>query len=136
MKPVRDTSAGKALSAWIILDPAGLHVATVQAHFGGSGVARVDVYQKDGSPRQQGRAGGYGYDKLTSALSGMTIDGQALTNHCSREGAPKRPEGSATYPDDMLAPLGYHFANGRRDCYREAGLDYLKALGYRVIQAI
>ena len=83
-KYVTDTKAGKSLSAYVILNKKGQHVATVRAHFSDGGTCLVNVHcDKDGF--QRATAGGYGYDKFTAALS---------------------------------------------------GLDYLKALGYRVIQAI
>ena len=44
------------------------------------------------------------------------------------------------FPHDFQPPAGYHVANwtdkGYADCYKESGLDYLKRLGYSVIQAI
>ncbi len=151
---------------------------------------------------QSAKASGWGYDKLTSALSGLTIDGHELTNHCERDGAPKPPKGRKLYPRDAKPRKGYSFSNyttisratgntiyrdewisrayealgigdardnhknvdeknarwdevaakahdletewrksddceaGYSDCYRLSGLDYLKAMGYRVIQAI
>lgn len=105
----------------------------------------------------QSVARGYGYDKKTSALAGLVIDGIALTDHCSRFGAPDRP--GAVYPSDFPVPAGYTLANyrsgdstwsdgsprfpdmpkdsaGYTDCYRHSGLEILSRLGYRVIQAI
>lgn len=109
---------------------------------------------------QQAKAGGYGYDKLTACLSGMWIDGHKLTDHCGER--LKYPRGKKYFPADFKAPKGYRLANfgtyqestgrnvdrwapetetgasvtGYSDCYRLAGLDYLAAIGYRVIQAI
>lgn len=151
MKQVRETAAGKAISAYIVLRADGTHVATVQAFHGGS--CQVDVWNfgpdnptaakrdaaRDFGP-QQYRAGGYGYDKFAAALAGVEIDGHHLTDHCG--GSLKPPEGATGWPRDATAPAGYHFANWNRDrdewgdCYRHAGLKYLEALGYRVIQAI
>ena len=150
MKQVRETAAGKSISAYVILNAKGDQVATVQAHFGGGGTCSVDCWTTGDKypPLQQGRASGYGYDKFGAAIAGFVIDSHKLTNHCERTGAPKPPKGRKTYPSGYQAPKGYRLANymdaersgdgeaGYRDCYREAGLDYLKALGYRVIQAI
>jgi hypothetical protein len=144
---VEETAAGRMISAWIILDKHGQEVAVVRAYHGNSRVL-VNIYQRDnasarslkakGDSRhfQHSHARGYGYDKLTAALSGHWIDGHKLTDHCSREGAPKLPKGCETYPDGFKIPKGYHFANGRRDCYRLSGLDFLQDLGYHVLRAI
>jgi hypothetical protein len=165
-KYVSDTIAGKSISAWIILKR-GKHIATVRAYSGASVLVNVfnhgnnrSLKNKEGTCRdisfQCGRAGGYGYDKLTAALSGLEIDGHKLTNHC-QVNLPAKP--GALYARDAKAPRGYSFANwhsrecvkidgeykmrdvrpekqGYTDCYRESGLRYLKAMGYSVIQAI
>lgn len=156
MKQVRETAAGKSIAAWIILNRKGDCVATIQAHYG-TGRTMVDVWTPQGRGPQQSWASGYGYDKLTNALSGVTIDGHKLTNHCARDGAPKMPKGRKLYPRDFKAPKGYSLANfstpehrsrwndsgdqlngeeGYSDCYRDSGLKYLEAIGYRVLQAI
>lgn len=41
---VRETSAGKSVSAFIVLNKKGEHVATVNAHFANSGRVTVDVW--------------------------------------------------------------------------------------------
>jgi hypothetical protein len=194
-KFVSETAAGKSVSAYVILNPKGKHVATVKAHFSNGGVCLVNVHDFGGE-FQHAKASGYGYDKFTAALAGMTIDGHAMTDHCSCKKAPKPPKGRLTFPRDYKAPKGYSLANfsyiskatggrfyrdhwqnlacdalgiardknltdsewvaiadkardlenawkasddcesGFSDCYRESGLNYLKALGYTVIQAI
>ena len=88
MKRISETAAGKSLSAWVVMNPGGLHVATVQAHFGPTGRTSVEVWNPHGAAVQRGSAGGYGYDKLTEALRGLSIDGHLLTGHCSRHRAP------------------------------------------------
>lgn len=60
---------------------------------------------------QTASAGGGGYDKFTAALSGMIIDGHAITNHCSRNGAPKPRKGMPCFPSDFKAPKGYSLSN-------------------------
>lgn len=155
MRQVRETAAGKAISARVILNPKGEHVATVQAYHGDA--CTVDVWHTRGAlDLQQGRASGYGYDKFTAALSGLTIDGHKMTDHCSKEGAPKPPKGRTTWPAGFKVKRGYTLANyktfnygpdgariplpdadaGYSSCFRLEGLKYLEALGYRVIQAI
>jgi hypothetical protein len=41
---VRETAAGKSISAYIVLNPKGKHVATVNAHFANSGMVTVDLW--------------------------------------------------------------------------------------------
>ncbi len=50
----------------------------------GAGRLRVLVCDRFGDKcePQAGSAGGYGYDKLTAALAGMTIDGYTMADHC------------------------------------------------------
>jgi hypothetical protein len=187
---VRETAAGKSISAYIVLDKKGRHIASVHAHFSNGGTCTVDVwnhggdaatertakalgYVLDDSGRitegkhagksayhvaglQHGRAGGYGYDKFTAALSGLVIDGHKLTDHCGERLAP--PKGRLWRDTDRarLARKGFSLSNwspanstngyGRKgvpadeagwvDAYRAEGLNYLTAMGYRVIKAI
>lgn len=42
-KQVRETAAGKSVSAWVVLNRKGQHVATVNAHYGNNSVS-VDVW--------------------------------------------------------------------------------------------
>lgn len=197
MKFVRDTAAGKSISALIVLNSKGAHVATVNVHYANSGRVSVDVWNlgdsacarsaetalKTGAVTpeklaqtvtiapdyfvtdedrtswaahklfglQQATAGGYGYDKLASALSGMIIDGHTLANHCGRvpEAEKARAQILKAHHSDpsnskvaeaKAAKIGARFANwsdGRwTGLHFIAGLDRLTALGYRVIQAI
>lgn len=110
VKYVSDTKAGKSVSAYVILNKKGEHVATVKAHFSDGGTCLVNVHD-DKAGFQSATARGYGYDKFTSALSGMTIDGHTMTNHCATSGAPKKPKGCNLYPRGVKAPKGYSFAN-------------------------
>lgn len=105
---------------------------------------------------QQGAAGGHGYDKLTAAMAGIWIDGHRLADHCgTAEPAAEKQrvrllrayEKAAAEPDfdhapwkEKAAKIGATFANYRdgryRNLYFEPGLDRLRTLSYRVIQAI
>jgi hypothetical protein len=195
-KYVHDTKAGKSISAYVVLNKKGEHVATIKAHFSDGGTCLVNVHDFNGE-FQHATAGGYGYDKFAAALSGMTIDGHKMTNHASSEGAPKPPKGRKTFPRDYRPKKGYSLANytsiskatgytiyrdewikrayaelgiadesndvknerwdevsekarelenawresddcetGYSSCFRESGLKYLQAIGYKVIQAI
>lgn len=190
---VSDTNAGKSISAYIILNKRGEHVATVRATWSNSGTCLVNVHDnKDGF--QHAKRRGYGYDKFTSALSGMTIDGHEMSDHCGVSLSP--PKGRKLFPRDYKPRKGYTLANwqevskesgrnldvydfdleargnlnfasdeelnnfesnalaierrkliaawresddcerGYTSCFRKSGLDYLNAIGYRVIQAI
>lgn len=150
MKYVSDTQAGRAISAWVILNKRNQHVATVQAHFGSVITVNVFNHPPSKTPGEAaGRAGGYGYDKLTAALAGLVVDGHKLSNHCGEN----RP---GLYDGKTPAPKGWQYANwtswewdgsgnrvdlpsekqGYTDCYRISGLEYLSAIGYQVIKAI
>lgn len=94
---------------------------------------------------QMGKAGGYGYDKVTAALSGLVIDGHTLANHSETDDKCKRllKRAAGKSYDECRALVkgkGYSFANwtdnGPSSCYKKPGLDYLRALGYDIIQAI
>lgn len=95
---------------------------------------------------QSKKASGYGYDRTIMALSGLWVDGHRLTDNCEVS-APEPKAGH--WPRDAKPPRGYHFANPKpmdpekpqgpwvyTDCYRIAGLEYLSAIGYRVILAL
>lgn len=190
-KQVRETAAGKAIGAYIVLNKKGEHVATIQAHYSNGGTVRVDVWQTSlaienccNRPElwarlpggedykvaawnmwhfQQGKAGGYGYDKFTAALSGLIIDGHTLADHCGRVpeaekarsallkryenafskaagGAPLAVENASKAWDERAGKIGARFTNWSAGRYQslhfEAGLGRLERLGYRVIQAI
>ena len=127
------------------------------------GAGRLTVYIVDGFAdrltTQKGTAGGYGYDKFVAALSSMTIDGHSLTDHAGQDEISKKllkaygkarlagAAGDKVY--QKARKLGYSFTNwsqaggyqpnkweGYQSCYREPGLDYLKALGYQVIDVL
>ena len=77
-KFVRETKAGKAISAYVVLNPSGEHVATVQAHFSES-VMILNVFHTDGTtPVQTATARGHGINKLAHALEGLTIEGAII----------------------------------------------------------
>lgn len=153
-KYVRETKAGKSVSAWVVLKR-HKQIATVQAHYSDGGTTLVNVFNYGKSksaethPFQSATAGGYGYDKLTAALSGLVIDGHELTDHCGRN---RKPEAGKLFPNTSNPPKGWQYSNfvwrdshgeklpadkqGYESCYRLPGLKYLEAIGYTVIQAI
>ena len=165
-KYVSDTAAGRAISAYVILNKRREHVSTVHIFHGGAVLVNVwnhttnaqarcaKARKTDRSERaahdayhfQHGRAGGYGYDKVTAALAGLIIDGHELTDHCGAR--LPLPKGATLFPRDFKVPAGYMLANWQGDrlnpdkpqgymsCHRMHGLEYLKAIGYNVIAAI
>lgn len=199
-KQVRETTAGAAISAYVVLNKKGEHVATVNAHYSNGGAVTVDVwnhgaavmrsfetarkngrvsekalaahadrapdYYKEQADRidwtardlyglQQGRAGGYGYDKFAAALAGLIIDGHTMADHCGRVPEAEKARaallrryakavaaganGNGKEWREKAARMGCHFANwGERfeSLHFIDGLNRLQALGYRVIRAI
>ncbi len=129
--------------------------AVINIAYPKDGAGRLTVYVVDafGETRtcERGQASGFGYDKVTAALRGLSVDGVKFTDHCGSDeksnawlaeyraahGADpelcKRIEGSARAD-------GYNFANwtdsGWSSCYRESGMDILRAMGYRIIKGI
>ena len=108
VKLVRESAAGKAISAWIVTNGRGECVAKVQAHFAPSGCVSVDVFDSGSAVVQHGRAGGYGYDKLTAALRGLVIAGHTLADHC--EVGLRPPRGLPGFPSDYRRK-GYQTGN-------------------------
>lgn len=155
-KQVRETTFGKGISAWVILRNDGRHVATVQAAFLDSGNVLVDVWGPH-SLEHQGKAGGYGYDKFTSALAGAKIDGHEIFDHSvgqykhDEDISPRFPELNSMLArynrnpkgkdwQDKAKEIGASFSNWQDGKYLSlyyiSGLERLTALGYKVIQAI
>jgi len=146
MKYVADTTGGKSISAYIVLNKKGDYVAKVTAFYSNGGTCLVNVFS-DLDGFQYATARGGGYDKFTSALAGMQIDGIRLFDHCGRtEGTKalqdKLPRLSLEVAQKRAANMGASLANydsGKghyTSVYMDSGLDRLKAFGYRVIQAI
>jgi len=129
-KYVHDTASGRIISAYVILNKRGKHVATVRAYHGSAVLVNVWNHSEDAQLRcararkvkiesertahdafyfQYGRAGGHGYDKFTAALSGLIIDGHELTNHCGAR--LPLPKGAKLFPCDFKVPPGYALAN-------------------------
>lgn len=123
MKYVSETNAGKSISAFIVLDKTGKQVAKIQVFYGSTVLVNVWAQQLDGlwGNIQIGRAGGYGYDKFTAALSGMEIMGIKLNDHCGQDNKTKAilknyikavKEGKPTEKYMLQAKkIGAHFAN-------------------------
>jgi hypothetical protein len=158
-KYVRETAAGKSISAYVILKD-GREVATVQMHHGAG--CLVNVWQRHGAylataaangpapmddateraafdlwAFQQGRATGYGYDKETAALSGLWIDGHELSDHCDSRFRQPAPDGGA-WPRDAKAPAGWSFTNWSAEALGGAGgwRDCYRYVGLGYLEAL
>lgn len=106
-KYVRETTAGKAIAAWVVLNKKRQCVATIQAHYGNSRTL-VNVFTSAEGLTHSASASGYGYDKFTAALSGAVIDGVKIVDHCGE--SLKTP--SCGYFSEKLAnKRGYRAAN-------------------------
>ena len=129
MKPIREYAAARSLSADVVLNPKGKHVATVRAHFADSGRVVVEVCHTDGETKtQRASAGGYGYDKFHSALAGLTIDGHTMADHSDGYNLPDAVtrlalDGVWTRAIAERLPKGYHCAN-----YNEAKGGYTSCI--------
>lgn len=140
MKQVRETQAGKAISAYVVLKD-GKICATIHAHYSKGGVVTVDVWED--RLTYQGRAGGYGYDKFTAALAGAAICGIKIHNHCETSDrsqavlkAYQNGEIDLAEAKEQAALIGARFANGNTSLYYESGLEILRHFGYIVHQVI
>ena len=137
MKQVRETVAAKMLQVFVVIK-GGKIISTIHSRDASSGMCTVDVWGKC-SIEHQGRAGGGGYDKFTSALSGAKVGGILLTDHCGGN-RPPYPKGFNYYPTESKPPKGYYFANGVEkgysDCFRHSGLSVLEHYGMTVEQVL
>ncbi len=143
---VRECAAARQISAHLVCkkmsDGCLKIIATVHFALYRSGRVRCDVWnEKTGTLSHQGVAGGYGYDKKTSALIGAEIDGHMCYDHCGQLHV--LPEGMEAFPHKYIVPEGYHLANwspqknGWEQCYRYAGLDFFRHhKGYTVEDVI
>lgn len=107
---VRETSAGKSISAWVILNKKGVHVATVNAHYSNGGRVSVDVWNM-------------GTEAVRRSFDTVRANGR-LSDADLAKRISKAPD---YYKTEKGRFTSLHF---------EGGLKRLEALGYQVIQAI
>ena len=151
------------VSSYTITHPKREGHAVINVAYPKDGAGRLTVYVRDCFGEQctttRGTAGGYGYDKFTAALSEHTIDGHLMSDHATQDSTSKRllkAYGKARLAGEdgekvrtRAKKLGYFFTNwsegggyqpngwnGWQSCYRGSGLELLRTLGYRIIQAI
>lgn len=148
MKNVNQSKQSDSISAYVILNKKGKHVATVQALYGNSGGVQVDVWGEYKLVHQV-KVGGYGYDKFTAALAGAVIDGIKIYDHCGgyepeekalKDKAVKLYAIDADKGKRFATKHGMRFANwvdGKpTSAYFDSGLDRLRSFGYQVIKAV
>jgi len=129
---ILDKPAVRQVSAGLILRN-GKKVGKWIAHYGQS---TVTVTLWDWTPpntipfgdkvirtTQSAKASGYGYDKFTACLAGMTFGGIELFDHSVRV-------------TDKRKTKGTHLANGGKDRFYDEGLNRLRAFGYDVIPVL
>lgn len=164
-REIEEHAAFARVGVIVITHPRKKGHARVLTAYPKDGAGRLTVYIVDGFgdhyTTQKGTAGGYGYDKKTAALSGLTVDGHEITDHCGQDATSARllkaygramlagDEVKAQAVVDRARKAGYQFANwtggcgykpnawaGYQSCYKLSGLDYLRALGYNVIEVL
>ena len=162
-REIEENAAFSRVGVKIVTHPKKSGHARILCAYPKDGAGRLTVYIVDGFgdrfTTQKGTAVGCGYDKFTAALSNMTIDGHNLTDHCGQDETSEKllkAYGKARLAGedgqkvvDKARKLGYSFPNwtsgggyqpnawtGYQSCYREPGLDYLRALGYQVIDVL
>lgn len=121
--------------------------AIVQFLYTKAGMVYCQVIDKiNGGLIHEGKAGGYGYDKASAALAGAIIDGVKIYDHCSlptendkqimRGLVEMHKRWGYELARDEAAKHGARMANGGENAYYEVGLDRLRVMGYKVIQAV
>ena len=100
---VNRTAAGKQISAWAVVRKSGPHAgeiaAKISAHYSGSRVL-VNVSDVEGFKSATGQ-------RLETALSGLTVDGVRLFDHCTvpEDGAKWLKKAAAIYKAHPLPEL-------------------------------
>ncbi len=152
VKQVRETIAGKYLSAYLVLSPVGHEVATIHVYKtqNSKGPLKwVDVFQ----PRSQDNGfSQYKGRDLTNAMAGGKIDGITLYDDCQTDEALQylllhyklaKTESEKMHIVKMGQDLGASWCNpglddepGWTQLYYITGLKRLEYFGYRVIQVL
>ena len=124
MKNIMDFAAVTKVGAHVIIRNNRV-VGKCITHYGDSvAVALYDwTPEGDTGKPQRARASGYGYDKFTSALDGMTFAGIKLYDH-------------AVNVRDKRVKRGIHTANGGASRFYDDGSNRLKAFGFTVARVL
>lgn len=139
-KYVSDTSYGKSVNAWVILSPDHKLIGKVSVAYFDSGNSLLNVFNWGKDQEEHGFqfARNYLVGNINSLLDGMYIDGHLLSDYCAIRLTPE----NEFFSRDFVCPVGFELANydpkldGWTSCFKKAGFEYLRALGYTVIQAI
>ena len=165
-REIEDNAAFSRVRAMLVIHPKkpGKY-AKILCAYPKDGAGRLTVYIVDCfgdiCTTQKGVASGYGYDKKTAALSKMSIDGHTLSDHCGRDNKSEKflkaygkaiKSGEPIKAEQVIEKAkkaGYTFTNwtssggyqpndwkGYQSCYRLPGLDYLRAIGYQVLEVL
>ena len=71
---VRETAAGKSISAWVLLNKKGQHVATVNAYFPNGGGCKVDVWNLGQSAVNNSCAAAIKFGKLSAKAATKALE--------------------------------------------------------------
>ena len=82
VRKITESPVFNRVGAYVIINPAGDICGTIKVLFpkDGAGTLKVVLHEHGNAP-QIGKAGGYGYDKLSAALQGLTFAGITLADH-------------------------------------------------------
>ena len=123
MKTVFEKSEVQAISVTAIMKGSKL-VGKCVGHYSRSGVCTVSLFDfTTKTETQTSSASGYGSDKFTSALGGMTFAGYTLRDHCEHVDNKRRVKGTTT-------------ANGGKSHFWKPGLSQLEDYGFTIIDLI
>lgn len=82
VRKITESPAFNRVGAKVIINPAGDICGTIKILYPADGVGTLKVVlHEHGYNAQIGKASGYGYDKLSAALQGLTFAGITLTDH-------------------------------------------------------
>lgn len=129
---VNRTAAGKQISAWAVVRKSGPHAgeiaAKISAHYSGARVL-VNVSDVEGFKSATGQ-------RLETALSGLTVDGVRLFDHCTvpEDGAKWLKKAAAIYkahplpefPDLGINPDGMKWADYVAELKKRATPEYFE----------
>lgn len=146
MSTIRDKANCAAI---VVLNKKGEYIANVTALYTKSAVT-VEVLEIGKGVTHTRKAGGYGYDRFTAALSGASIDGVRLHDHCGQDEstakilhAYHKGRIDVETAKKRAHRIGARFANAGHgpdgkymSLYYESGLERLRVMGYRIIQPL
>ena len=107
---VRETAAGKSLSAYVVLNRKGRHVATVHAHYSNGGTCTVDVWNHgDDATERTAKAMGYKLDNV-----GTIIEGKSTGQHAYKVAGLQQGRAGGGGYDKFAAALSGMLIDGHK----------------------